>query len=290
MGNNDQNGATTTVGRTWLMRIYSSALGLIVAGVCFGACGPRVSIGDLGNGAAGGSGGSASSQAGSAVTQGEGGNDLPGVEQPQGGAGPVCTSGQIACLGNQVGTCASDGLSLAAVTEDCAANGQVCDESQACSASVVDAIGVGLGVQKHPLKLGMILADLIDVDMPRVITKLEAHLDLVSEAELVWLIYEWDGAEYRLRAEDSTMESAGDAFFGSGSLSYELQPGKRYAVGVYTVAPDSSYYTDDAPTQRTLSFGAVRGGNISGGYDYRDGSEFQPFNYQPQLRVTTQLP
>jgi hypothetical protein len=275
------------------MRIYSSALGLVVAGACFGACGPRVSVGDLGNGAAGGSGGasdSALSQAGNAMAQGEGGSGLAGSEDALGGDSAACTLAETVCFGNQVGTCASDGVSLDSVTDDCAANGQVCDAQGTCGASVVDQIGVGLGVQKRPLKLGMVLVDVIDVEMPRVVTKLEAHLELASEAELVWLIYEWDGAAYKLRAEDSTMESAGDAFFGSGALSYELQPGKRYAVGVFTVAPDSSGYIDNAPTRRTLSFGVVRGGNISGGYDYQEASEFDPFNYHPQLRITTELP
>ena len=272
------------------MRLYGNALGLVVAGVWLGACGPRVSVGDLGSGGTDALSEVPGDEAGGKVSGG-GGNAHQTLQAgaPGDTSEPVCEPGETVCLDNQIGTCAPDGLSLT-VSDDCRGNGQVCDTEGACSVSVVDEIGAGRGVTKSTLKLGAVLVNVIDTEMPRVVTKLESRLALEVESDLVWLIYEWNGSAYELQVENATVAAPGDGFYASEAFSYELEAGKRYALGVYTVAPGGSTYQNSAPTRNDVSFGVVLGGNYSGGYDYRDGREFQPMRYLPQLRITTERP
>lgn len=281
----------------------SCVIAVLVAST--GGCDPRVSVGDLGG--SGGKAGDAPMQL--AVTGGDGNGEggatgSQGPAAPQGGDGsagsaeivivPDCAPGAVVCLGNQVGTCADDGESLEQVSSDCRGAGQVCNAQGTCVASVTDEIGLGIGLERTDYgKSDLTLVEVLDVEMPRVVTEIEAHLVMEQASELGWLIYELDGSRFRLRAETWTQpEAAGDAYYASGPMSYELEAGKRYALGVSITSRDVEVFVNGAatPTTRVLSFGDVVGGSGFGGGDYSEPGDIHPYSYYPQLRISTELP
>lgn len=251
--------------------------------------------GDAGQGSALGEGGEAAAATGGVSAAPQGGHAPVGGGSSIGGDATAldCEPGQVVCVQNQVGSCTGDGRALGQITKDCQAAGQVCDLQGGCAASVSDEIGLGPGLRSVGARAGMTYVEVIDVEMRRVISQLEAHLVVEQRAELGWFIYEGDGDTYRLRAQAWTEpEAAGDAYYASGPMSYELEPGKRYALGVYVPAPHVEIFMNGAPTPKTrlLSFGHVLGGSVVGGIDYLEPREFPPIADYLQLRITSALP
>jgi hypothetical protein len=191
-----------------------------------------------------------------------------------------CVVGAVSCLGNRVGTCASDGTSLASRTSDCAASGQVCDQFQHCAAQATDVLG---GVYDAvPTKSGEILVDIVDVFSDRVAVGLEAELVLQVDTTLTWVIYEWDVNRFKLGFAVAVMVPANlngppgtEQLYGSSLFSYSLRAGKRYALGL-VVGDGVSVNPSDSPDGRELSFGHFVGGATAEGTDFHDQSSFQP--------------
>ncbi len=157
------------------MRIKFGYSCVIAALVGLNACGPRVSVGDLGSGDAG---------------------DAGATSPP---AGPVGGGG----LDSGKGGAPSSSAGLRG------------SEASSDGDSVTDEIGLGSGLERDSYdKVGATLVDVIDVETPRVVTQIEAHLVMDQASELGWLIFELDGGTSTLRAEAWTQpEAAGDAYY-----------------------------------------------------------------------------
>ncbi len=200
----------------------------------------------------------------------------------------ACTPAEADCVGNALGECADDGLSLSSVTEDCALSGNVCDSSGTCVASTVDALGDAEDASF--INNGEIIANVIDVHSSRLVTALEANLNLAQPRDLRWVIGVWNGSQYDFLVNQITTSQEGSGFFSSGALDIELEAGNRYVLGVGLVAADGVEYVyyDMPPWEAEISFGKALGGNrgfYADGYlpDYVD-------DYLYRIRVTTTLP
>ncbi len=73
----------------------------------------------------------------------------------------TCQPGETSCVNNKVGKCDEDGSALAAVTSDCTADGNVCDNANKCAKSVLDAMGVEKELETQ--SSGVAIGDVIDV-------------------------------------------------------------------------------------------------------------------------------
>ncbi len=196
-----------------------------------------------------------------------------------------CVGNAVACVGNVSGKCAPNGLSLSEVQQDCAATSQVCDAARACSTTAVDTEGKAEDVE--PMSGGQLNGNIIDVHSNRRVTKLEANLLLDAPRDLRWVIFEWTGFEFESKLSEITTNNSGSGFFSAPALTFELQAGKRYLLGVGLVAGEGYVYFDGAPWSRTLSFGNALGSSTgSNGATY----PFEPTVTLYQLRVTTTLP
>jgi hypothetical protein len=112
----------------------------------------------------------------------------------------------------------------------------------ACAASVVDAIGNGLG--GRTFGNGAIYASNFEIFSTRTLTQIEVKLDLPTERDIIWQVYELDAEtwEATLRCDATSFApSAHDVFVSSGSLSCLLEAGKRYAIALQDTAPDLEY-------------------------------------------------
>jgi hypothetical protein len=212
----------------------------------------------------------------------------------------LCVVGAVSCLGNRVGTCASDGMSLASTSSDCSASGQVCDEFQHCAAHATDVLG---GIYDAvPTKNGEIFVDIVDVFSDRVAATLEAELVLHVDTTLTWVIYEWDVNRFKLGfATTVTVPANLNGLPGTEQLytsysaagngpvsmfSYTLHAGKRYALGL-VVGDGVSVNPSDSPDGRELSFGHFVGGATAEGTDFHDQSSFQPTSTVNLLGIYT---
>lgn len=204
------------------------------------------------------------------------------------GCGPrACQAGETVCLGNALGTCADDGESLSQVTQNCASTQQVCSATPACADSVVETLGVNENVEA--LGSSEVLGNIIDVHSSRRLTKLEAHFVLDAPRDVRWLVYELgaDGA-FELVASEITLNAEGSGFAASQELSWVLEAGKRYLLGVGLVVYEGYLYYDEAPHDGSFSFANLVGGTRNG---YSSTMFFDPNRQQLyRLRVTTELP
>jgi hypothetical protein len=203
------------------------------------------------------------------------------------GCGPrACEAGATVCLGNALGTCADDGESLSQVTENCASSQRVCNATPACATSVVETLGVNENVDA--LGSGEALGNIIDVTSSRRLTKLEAHFVLDAPRDVRWLVYELtEDGSYELVASEITSNVAGSGFAASAELSWVLEAGKRYMLGVGLVVFEGYLYYDDAPYDTSFSFANLVGGTRNA---YSTNMFFDPNAPFYRLRVTTELP
>jgi hypothetical protein len=198
-----------------------------------------------------------------------------------------CSSGDTACIGNQVGTCADDGHSVGNVTADCAGAGNVCGIDNKCAASVVDTLGIAEDAETD--YGGSVIGDVIDVTSARKVTELQMNLVLASPRELRWVIYEQVGNNFVARTDKVVSNQSGTGFFSSGAFTYSLKAGKRYLLAVAISGGNSSIaYFDSAPFSQGVSFGGLVGrenntysATIDASYTYPDSIY--------QMKVTTAL-
>jgi hypothetical protein len=216
-----------------------------------------------------------------------------------------CPPGEIRCIGNKLGTCSADGVSLSTVTEDCALNGQVCSAATdctlngqlvcltpaTCAASVTDTLSRDASSeagQGTPY-----LGNVIDVSSARKLTELQMRLSFPSPSDLRWIVFEQVGTEFIARAEKTTQAASSNGFVSSGPLSfnYQLEVGKRYALGVILPAGSTSYsaaYSVDS----NASFGSAIGNVRVYGADYSSFSIAPNFagHTTTYMKVTTESP
>jgi hypothetical protein len=191
-----------------------------------------------------------------------------------------------ACLGNQIGTCASDGMKLESVKVDCVANDQICTESGACAETTIDTLG-------EPNELGSVssgtlFGNVIDVTSNRRLTQIEANMVLAGERDLRWVVMEVSNSVYVARAENTVKNNTGGGYFSSGAIDVPLRAGSQYWIGVVPDRGGAAPYYDPPPWQTTVSFGRVVGGQqqtyAAGIYAYNTNSTIY------DLRFTTVVP
>lgn len=216
-------------------------------------------------------------------------NETVCQEQDNGGATCVtlpCQPGSTACLNNKIGTCSEDGTSLAKVTEDCAAAGNVCADA-ACVESAEEVLGVAEDVETQSASIA--IGDVIDVSSSRKLTELEANLVLVASRELRWVVFEQVGSNFVARIDKIVSNQSGSGYFSSGPLDYTLQANKRYLLAVVVTGGGYVALYDTAPwTDLDLSFGNPLGSTAF----YYSATLYVDY-YQErlyQMRVTTELP
>jgi hypothetical protein len=169
-----------------------------------------------------------------------------------------CDAGSSACLSEQLGKCAADGMSLESVSADCAAQGKLCTIA-GCAAQAVDALGAGdqIGVTGQPL-----LGNLIQVQAGRTLTQIEAYLTLPGSRALTWAVYEGGtNNTFTLVASSATVAS-GTGFQSSGAISYALKPGRSYFIGVNVTGTYVAYFSSQSEAE-LLSFGTAEGAMLA---------------------------
>ena len=198
----------------------------------------------------------------------------------------LCAPEAHACVENRLGVCGADGASFSSVTDDCAAQGQVCDSGGACSDSAVDTLGPA-GDATFSGKANSTSGNVIDVYSDRVVTGMQARLKLEAPTQGAFVIYELVGSKYVLRVDDvGPFEPAADAVFSSHALNFKIYAGRRYSFAIY-LATGACFEKQAADTD-VVSFGHVLGSAFSGGGDYHDTDEFVAnFGAQFDMRIST---
>ncbi|HYQ00666.1 MAG TPA: hypothetical protein VER96_18435 [Polyangiaceae bacterium] len=201
-----------------------------------------------------------------------------------------CAPGSTACIGNKIGTCASNGQSLSAVTTDCTTTSTICTATQTCAKSATDTIGSAENIEV--ISGSNLVADVIDVDSTRKLTGLQTQFAFKGTRDLRWIVYELTGQSFVAKYDKVTAGVVGDGSFvvvPSGALSYTLSAGKRYALGVVISGGDVIDNIDTTPYVTDVSCGTVVGRVIS----YYPGS-FDAFSVDPsyltQMQVVTESP
>jgi hypothetical protein len=172
-----------------------------------------------------------------------------------------CSPGDTACLGNKVGTCATDGQSLSAVTQDCTATGSICGTDNKCAKTVVDVLGVDEGQGDLSESSGTFIGDVIQVSSARKLTEMQLNLSLPPTRSLRWVVFEETSDNLFSAKQDWVVAAqSGSAFFSSGPISYALKAGKTYLFGaVITGGNTFTSYLDTGPFPLNASFGTVLG-------------------------------
>ncbi|HYP88161.1 MAG TPA: hypothetical protein VEQ59_08405, partial [Polyangiaceae bacterium] len=124
-----------------------------------------------------------------------------------------CTPGDTACIGNEIGTCAADGLSLSAVSQSCNSSSTVCTSAAKCAASVTDTLGVA---ENHEvIDPGTLIADAVEVTSSRKLTQIQMQLGLDGARQLRWVIYELSGSTYVAKVDQVVSGVTGTGFISS---------------------------------------------------------------------------
>lgn len=170
-----------------------------------------------------------------------------------------CAPGDAACFGNKIGICSADGRGLESVTQNCASSGDICSSSISCGASASDT----LGISEELLTIGsdIVIGNVIDVTSSRSLTLLEANLVLAGPRSLRWIIYKNTTGTYYDAVYDKVLANqTGNGYLSSGPISYTLEAGQRYYIGVAVTGGGLAPYYDSAPFAPYLTFGRALGG------------------------------
>jgi hypothetical protein len=198
----------------------------------------------------------------------------------------LCEPSTVACLGNELGTCAADGNALGSVTQDCAAAGNVCSAALACVKQTIDTAGVA--EDAAVVSAGDFIGNSFEVHSARRLIELELNLVLAAPRQLRWVIYESVGTDFVARADKVVANQSGTGFISSGPLNHTLKAGRRYLLGVSIEGGGGVVYNDRAPWETRVSFGTLIGQVHSQYSPTLPGYYYSEFAVQ--LRVSTQLP
>jgi hypothetical protein len=168
-----------------------------------------------------------------------------------------CIPDTDGCVGEKLGHCATDGLSVGGTVSDCGAAGKVCT-LQGCAASAVSTIATAnqLGTGNE----GDMMTNIVRVESARKLTTIEAYFSLPASRTLTWVVYEQTNAnqlgQYDL-AYQKTTTGTGQGFQSSGPVSFALKAGKTYAIGVSVGGGSFFYFFDTTVGAPSLSFAHV---------------------------------
>jgi hypothetical protein len=199
----------------------------------------------------------------------------------------ACSPSSSACIGNQIGTCASDGQSLSLVTTDCTTSASVCTADLKCAKSATDTIGKAESLEV--ISASTAVGDVIDVDSTRKLTELQMQLVLAGPRELRWIVYELSGQTFVAKIDQVVSSLAGTGFFSSGALNFRLTAGKRYLLAVVVSGGDAVDYIDSSPFTGEVSFGTVSGRVATYYPGTFDIFSMDP-NYVSHMMITTESP
>jgi hypothetical protein len=173
-------------------------------------------------------------------------------------------------LGNQVGECDADGVSLATVAEDCASNQQVCDLAGACLASVVDTVGDqsrpeetgtggpdgGVGPAQH--------GNVIDVHSSRLLTRVEVYAEFEGTRFPELTIYKLEGETFEFEIGAYIAGGVEEGWISFSLGGYRLDAGERYLFSLTTIMGGTVTVFHPTPPQgERLSFGLPVGSSKS---------------------------
>lgn len=173
----------------------------------------------------------------------------------------ACTPSVKTCIGNQIGTCAADGASLASVSSNCPTSSNVCTADFKCAASTTDTLGEAENIQL--VYSAGLVGTAVSVNSSRTLTELQAQLVLAAPRELRWVIYELVGSDYVAKVDKVASSVSGSGFISSPAFNFQLVAGKTYLLGVAISGGDSVVYYDTAPFSQTISFGNILGATYS---------------------------
>jgi hypothetical protein len=198
-----------------------------------------------------------------------------------------CSPGEVACLGNKVGTCAADGQSLSKVTEDCSLTASICGPDNKCSKSVVDVLGADEPNGDTSESSGYFIGDVIEVNSARKLTEMQLSLSLPPPRTVRWVVFEQTAdSNFTARQDWVVSNQSGSGFFSSGPISYALKAGKTYVFGaVVTGGNTFTAYLDTGPFAVNASFGTVLG-RVQSPYSSTMGAWIDT-GYLYQMKLTT---
>lgn len=99
---------------------------------------------------------------------------------------------------------------------------------------------------------------MIEVQTARTLTQIEVYMDLPASTTVTWLVYEGLPAPLLSLVFSAETTASGSGFQSSGSVSYRLEAGKFYWLGVSVAEPYSTYDSQlDEPS--LLSFAVAQG-------------------------------
>ena len=202
-----------------------------------------------------------------------------------------CFPDSDGCVGEKLGHCSEDGLSVGGTLTDCAAASKVCTP-QGCVASAVTTLAtanqIGAGYD------GEMLTNILVVENARKLTTIEAYLSLPTNRTLTWVVYELTNAnqdgEFDLKYQKAT-PGTGAGFQSSGAISVQLKAGKTYAIGVSVSGGNFVYYYDTSSIPPSLNFAhAIDSADQSFGSSFYQFNPGQKNSLLYNDRLTTTLP
>jgi hypothetical protein len=197
----------------------------------------------------------------------------------------LCVTGATGCLGEDYGTCSSDGVTLAAGFDDCDGAGEVCS-LKGCAASAVDDLGGTSDVQS--LSTGTVAFDRIHVRTSRKLVEMAAYLSLPSTRTLRWTVYSGGYYDWAL-IHDQMTTGDGAEVHSSGAMDLTLSADKDYLVGVSVTGGSFASYNSPVVGTQLLSFGSTSG---SGSAYFAASLSYYPVEtgVVRAMRLTTALP
>ena len=114
------------------------------------------------------------------------------------------------------------------------------------------------------------------------------NLVLASPRELRWVIFEQSGDNFVARIDKVNSNQTGTGFLSSGTMSYTLKVGKKYAFGVAISGGSGIAYFDTAPFNGNASFGGLVG-RVESPYSSTIQAYIEP-SLAYQMKITTESP
>ncbi len=201
-----------------------------------------------------------------------------------------CVPDTDACVGEKLGHCAADGMSVVA-TADCASQQMVCALS-GCAASSVDTLSTAN--QIATASASELLGNVVFVQAARKLTLIEADISMSVPRMLNWVVFEGTNAdlngEFDLKFQKTTT-GTGTGFQSSGAIAVELEAGKTYLIGVTAADGSYVYYYDSQSAPLPMNFGHVIGSvdtyySSGGSFD----GYYQPIGLAYHQRLTSSAP
>lgn len=194
-----------------------------------------------------------------------------------------CLPNSNACLGNKLGKCSADGLSLTNVSEDCAATAKVCNSQLSCTASSVDILGSSKQLESE--QSGQLVGDFVKVLSARKLTKIEIKLSLPAARDLLFQIYEVsDNGALTFLEEHLVADQVGEGYFSSPPLDLSLKPNTSYFLGAAATGGSFAAPFDTDPWLTEMSLGRAEGGRALSAFPYRPSDATAgPFLYLERL-------